>query len=301
MTTPPERSGTIRPFLDYLAAERRLSPRTVDSYRRDLLAFRSYLEERDPLDATKAEVRSFLLSRLNRGLAPSTVSRLRSALRSYYRYLNLERFREGDPTDEIAAPKLDRVLPNVLSKAEIQALIGAVKTTSATRVRDLAMLELAYGSGLRVSELVSVELAQVNTEAGYLRVLGKGSKERVIPMGELACDAYLAYLRIARPRLLKERESPFAFLSNRGRALTRQAFFLMLKKTAIAAGIDRSRVSPHTLRHSFATHLLEGGANLREVQLLLGHADIGTTEIYTHLSREVLRRVYMEHHPRAKG
>jgi len=301
MTSPAETPGSIRPFLDYLAAERRLSPRTIASYRQDLMGFRAYLEGRDPLVATREEVRTFLLSRLTLGLAASTVSRLRSALRSYYRYLNLERFRDDDPTEEIAAPKLDRVLPNVLSKAEIGELLGAVQTTTANGKRDLAMLELAYGSGLRVSELISVELSQVNSEAGYLRVLGKGSKERVIPMGEPACDAYITYLERARAKILKERESSFAFVSNRGKPLTRQAFFMMLKKTALAAGIDRSRVSPHTLRHSFATHLLEGGANLREVQLLLGHADIGTTEIYTHVSREVLRKVYMEHHPRAKG
>ncbi|MFN7975689.1 MAG: site-specific tyrosine recombinase [Acidobacteriota bacterium] len=293
-------TGAGAAFLDYARAEKGLAAHTVLAYSSDLEAFGRYLSPRGIEEATRAEVRGFVSSMLALGLSARTVARRTSALRSFFRFAQLERMRADDPTEDLRTPRRGKKLPRVLSVAEVERLLGAADPSTPVGVRNRTMIELAYAAGLRASECCSLRVDQVNADAQYLVVSGKGSKERAIPIGAPARAAYLQYVATARPALLSGRSSPHVFVSNRGRALTRQSFFLALKAIGKRAGIPAARFSPHTLRHSFATHLLEGGADLRAVQLLLGHADIGTTEIYTHLSREALARVYREHHPRAR-
>jgi integrase/recombinase XerD len=226
------------------------------------------------------------------------VARHLSAIRQFHRFLAGAGGAAPDPTAHVEAARPWRKLPDVLSPSDVERLLAAAPRTPA-ELRDQAMLEVMYASGLRVSELVGLRLGDPDLEAGVVRVLGKGSKERLVPLGEVAAASLAAYLSRGRPRLARERPSPYLFLGRHGRNLTRQACWLMLKRRARLAGIGR-RVTPHTLRHSFATHLLERGADLRSVQLMLGHADIGTTQIYTHVSRAHLQAVYTKYHPRAR-
>lgn len=287
-------------FLDALWMERGLSKNTLSAYRRDLAGFGDWLNKHRKhglLDARRDDLLAYLSSRVESGARPRTTARLLSSLRRFYQYGLREGWVQTDPSDRIDAPKLGRSLPKSLTEDEIESLINAPDTTTALGLRDRAMLELLYATGLRVSELVDLRILQVNLRQGVVRTLGKGSKERLVPMGETASDWLEKYLAEGRPDLLKGRECEHLFITQRGAAMSRQAFWYVIKRHAQQAGIQKS-LSPHTLRHSFATHLLNHGADLRVVQMLLGHSDLSTTQIYTHVARERLKGLHAQHHPR---
>jgi integrase/recombinase XerD len=290
----------LDPFLEYLVVERGLAQNTLEAYRQDLTRYTEYLaaqgKEPDRLD--RADVPRYLLALREAGLSPRSVARHLSAIRRFHRFLAGEGGSGEDPTAHVEAGASWRRLPDVLSPAEVDRLLTA-SPASPLELRNQAMLELMYASGLRVSELVGLRLGDPDLEVGIVRVMGKGSKERLVPLGEVAAASLTAYLSRGRPALAKGAATPVLFLGRHGHGITRQMFWQILKRRARAAGIRR-RVTPHTLRHSFATHLLEGGADLRSVQLMLGHADIGTTQIYTHVSRAHLQAVYEKYHPRAR-
>ena len=286
-------------YLSYALAEQGLAPRTIEAYKRDLDDFARFLRARGttrPEDVTRAAVTLYLVSLRRRGRSPATVKRRTAAIRSFYHYLLREQMMEQDPTLDLGAPKLPRRLPNVLTVDEVDRLLSAPDPSTPEGLRDRAMLELMYGSGLRVGELVGLNLGDVDPAAELVRCLGKGSKERVVPVGSRAVAALLAYQRRGRPALARRRALQALFISSRGR-LTRQACWKLTRAHARRAGISRA-LTPHVLRHSFATHLLEGGADLRAVQEMLGHASISTTQIYTHVARDRLRAVYAQAHPR---
>ncbi|MBI2454663.1 MAG: site-specific tyrosine recombinase XerD [candidate division NC10 bacterium] len=287
-------------FLEHLVVERGLAQNSLEAYRRDLARYSAYLKGRrkrvTALD--RAEVPRYLLALREAELSPRSVARHLSAIRQFHRFLVREGHAADDPTAHLESPRPWRRLPTVLSSDEVDRLLVPRESKTPQGFRDRAMLELLYASGLRVSELVGVRLADLNLAVGIVRVLGKGDKERLVPLGDAAAENLRAYLTHGRPRMEKRRPSPHLFLGRHGRGLTRQMFWQILKRYVRAAGITKS-VTPHTLRHSFATHLLERGADLRSVQLMLGHADIGTTQIYTHLSRAHLKAIYDKYHPRA--
>lgn len=287
-------------FLEHLVVERGLAQNSLEAYRRDLTRYTGYLTARrksvTALD--RAEVPRYLLALREAQLSPRSVARHLSAIRQYHRFLVREGLAAEDPTSHLEAPRPWRRLPGVLSSEEVSRLLAAGETTTPRGLRDRAMLELMYASGLRVSELVGLRLADLDLTVGIVRVLGKGDKERLVPLGEVAAESLRAYLTRGRPELERRRASPHLFLGRHGRCLTRQTFWQLMKRQAAAAGITK-RVTPHSLRHSFATHLVERGADLRSVQLMLGHADISTTQIYTHLSRAHLKAIYDKYHPRA--
>lgn len=287
-------------FCDALWLEDGLSPRSLESYRRDLAQFAVWLVKvggRLP-DAGAGEVQQFLADRtLRQGVAARSLARQLSALRRYYRWLLRQGRRTDDPTVNIEAPRLPRPLPKSLTEADVEALLAAPDVGVPLGLRDRAMLELLYACGLRVSELIGLPLAAVSLDMGVARVLGKGAKERLVPLGEIALDWLERYLAESRPALLAGRVSDALFITARGAAMSRQAFWYLIKRYALLAGIATS-LSPHTLRHAFATHLLNHGADLRVVQMLLGHADISTTQIYTHVARERLKQLHSLHHPR---
>ncbi|WP_062305989.1 site-specific tyrosine recombinase XerD [Alicyclobacillus sendaiensis] len=291
----------IRTFLDHLRLERGLSDNTVASYARDLEDFCRYLsrDERNLRDADRTAVLRYLSDLKQRGMKPTTIARRMSALRSFFRYLLREGAVQGDPTADIEVASPDEHLPRVVSETDVERMISAVRRPDAIGLRDRAMLETLYATGMRVSELVTLSLEDVELAAGFIRVFGKGKKERVVPLGEMAQDALGLYLRYGRPVLVRDRSENAVFLNRLGRRMTRQGFWNILKGYARQAGVSDG-VTPHTLRHSFATHLLEGGADLRVVQELLGHADIATTERYTHVTPHRLREVYRNAHPRAR-
>ena len=289
----------VSEYTDYLKIEKRQSQNTLVAYRRDVSRFAKYLPNKRLDDAKISDVRSFLVFLRNEeGLAPSSVARCLSSLKSFYEYLSIENLISENPTETIASPRPWRKLPNVMSVEEVDALITAPDINTLAGARDLAMLELIYATGLRVSELVSLKMSAVDLEVGYLRSLGKGSKERVVPIGDVAKTAIESYVNNARPLFQKKRRSGDLFLTRRGNAMTRQGFWKILKKYSIKAKIE-GPVSPHALRHAFATHLLERGADLRSVQMMLGHSDISTTQIYTHVLRQRMREVHERFHPRA--
>jgi len=240
----------------------------------------------------------FLSQSQEQGLAPRSRARLLSALRGFFKFMVRDSHLPESPVANLTSPRLRRQLPSVLSVTEVERLLAQPNPELPLGQRDAAMLELLYGTGLRVSELVSLTLARVNLEVGFLVVLGKGSKERIVPVGEAATEAVRSYLMGSRPRLLKGKMTETLFITNRGAAMTRQGFWKLLKKYGREAGLKKE-LTPHILRHSFATHLLERGADLRSVQMMLGHADISTTQIYTHVARERLREVHKKYHPRA--
>jgi integrase/recombinase XerD len=287
-------------FLEHLVVERGLAQNSLEAYRRDLIRYTGYLTARgkSATDLDRAEVPRYLLALREAELGPRSVARHLSAIRQYHRFLVREGLAAEDPTSHLEAPRPWRRLPGVLSSEEVDRLLAAGETTTPRGLRDRAMLELMYASGLRVSELVGLRLADLDLTVGIVRVMGKGDKERLVPLGETAAESLRAYLTGGRPKLERRRPSRHLFLGRHGRALTRQTFWQLMKRQATAAGITK-RVTPHTLRHSFATHLVERGADLRSVQLMLGHADIGTTQIYTHLSRAHLKAIYDKYHPRA--
>jgi integrase/recombinase XerD len=291
----------VNEYLAYLAVERGLAENSVAAYRRDLRRTVGYLIGAGA--SAFPEVGRGLVARLlfrlrEEGLAPRTVARHVASLRGFFRYLLTQGHITDDPTAHLESPSPWTRLPGALSEREVEQLLGAPPTSEHGGVRDKAMLELLYAAGLRVSELVTLRLSDVDLEVGYVRCRGKGSKERVIPLGAKAQSWVRRYLASARPRLARGGVNPSLFLNRLGRPLTRQGLWKILRGHARAAGIDR-RVTPHTLRHSFATHLLEHGADLRAVQMMLGHADISTTQIYTHISRAHLKAVYDRYHPRA--
>jgi integrase/recombinase XerD len=292
----PELDG----FCDALWLEDGLSPRTLESYRRDLTQFASWLRTRggDLPGAQAGDLQGFLGERgLKQGIAARSIARQLSALKRYYRWLIRQGRREDDPTLAIDAPRLPRPLPKSLSEVDVEALLATPDPHTDLGLRDRAMLELLYACGLRVSELTGLPLAGVSLDMGVVKVMGKGAKERLVPMGEVAADWISRYLGEARPALLRGRASDALFVTRRGTAMTRQMFWQLIKGHALRAGIA-AHLSPHTLRHAFATHLLNHGADLRVVQMLLGHADISTTQIYTHVARERLKQLHAKHHPR---
>jgi len=287
-------------FLDALWMERGLSRNTLAAYGRDLRGFARWLHERRGaglLAAQREDLLAYLAARVAAEAKPRTTARLLSSLRRFYQLAVRDGRLAADPSDRIDAPQLGRPLPKSLTEADVEALIEAPDTATALGLRDRAMLELLYATGLRVSELVGLRLPQLNLRQGVVRTLGKGSKERLVPLGEQAAHWLTRYLDTARVELLKGRESDALFVTARGAGMTRQAFWHLIKKHARLAGIDKP-LSPHTLRHSFATHLLNHGADLRVVQMLLGHSDLSTTQIYTHVARERLKSLHAEHHPR---
>ena len=299
-----EAVGTSDPeldaFCDALWLEDGLGPKTLESYRRDLRQFGDWLAkagDRLP-EADAGHIQQFLADRtLRQGVAARSLARQLSALKRYYRWLLRQGRRSDDPTVNIEAPRLPRLLPKSLAEADVEALLAAPDVDVPLGLRDRAMLELLYACGLRVSELVSLPLSAVSLRDGVARVFGKGAKERLVPLGELAVDWLERYLAEARPALLAGRPCDALFVTARAGAMTRQAFWYLIKRYAARSGIV-APLSPHTLRHAFATHLLNHGADLRVVQILLGHADISTTQIYTHVARERLKVLHRQHHPR---
>ena len=301
--SPPDRTEAdplIEPFLDALWMERGLSENTLAAYRSDLFGFARALREQgidDLTRVTRADIQAYLARRLEAGARPRSTARLLSTLRRFYAWLRRTGRIGEDPVALIESPKLGRPLPDTLSEAEVEALLAAPDLATPVGLRDRAMLEVIYASGLRVSELVGLLPGQVNLQQGLVRIHGKGGKERLVPLGEVAQDWLVRYLREARPALLGQLEADTLFVSRRGTPITRQAFWYRIKAHAAAAGIDKP-LSPHTLRHAFATHLLNHGADLRVVQMLLCHSDLSTTQIYTHVARARLEALHARHHPR---
>jgi integrase/recombinase XerD len=292
--------GVIDEFCDALWLEDGLAKNTLESYRRDLTQFASWLGERhgrNLLAGDGADIQSYLAHLFRKKTRASSAARLLSTLKRFYRYLLRQGRIKGDPTLKIEAPKLPRPLPKSLTEDDVENLLAAPRVERALGLRDKAMLETLYASGLRVSELVGLKLSQVSQDMGVVRVLGKGSKERLVPLGEEALAWIRRYLKEGRPELLAGRASDDFFVTARGAAMTRQMFWHLLRRYTLQAGLKKA-ISPHTLRHAFATHLLNHGADLRVVQLLLGHSDISTTQIYTHVARERLKQLHAKHHPR---
>jgi len=293
----------LQQFVHHLAVERGLSRNTVESYERDLTGFLDYAsrEGLDPIrDSDRQLITAYMLHLRQQGKAASSAARALVSLRSFYRFLAQERLIERDPSRYMQSPRLPRRLPKAITVEEVDRLLNAPRTDTPQGARDKAMLELLYATGMRVSELIGLDVGDVNLRMGYVRCVGKGSKERIIPMGRQAILHLEHYLTHMRPKLLTGRHAQQALFINRsGSRLTRQGFWKIIRKWADAAGI-RTPLSPHTLRHSFATHLLENGADLRAVQEMLGHADISTTQIYTHVTRVRMKEVYDLAHPRAK-
>ncbi|NND43737.1 MAG: site-specific tyrosine recombinase XerD [Xanthomonadales bacterium] len=292
-------SALIDRFLDAAWAERGLSRNTLDGYRRDLLKLAAWLQRQgqDLAGARREQLLKLLASEVGAGRSPRSLARYLSGYRQFYRWLVREREISEDPTALIESPKLGRGLPKALSEAQVEALLAAPDTDQPLGLRDRAMLELMYATGLRVSELTGLDLSGLSLSQGVVRVRGKGGKERLVPLGEEALDWMRRYLEQGRPVLMKGGQSNRVFVTSRRGGLTRQAFWHRVRKHAGTAGIRRN-ISPHMLRHSFATHLLNHGADLRVVQLLLGHSDLSTTQIYTHVAREGLKRLHEAHHPR---
>jgi integrase/recombinase XerD len=287
-------------FSDALWLEDGLAPRSLESYRRDLTQLFTWLEPQGiaPDQAQRGDIELFLAHRsLDESIAARSLARQLTAIKRYQRWLLREGRRDDDPTLTVAAPRLPKPLPKTLSECDVEALINAPDVNTPHGLRDRAMLEALYAAGFRVSELVGLPLAAVSLTDGVVRIMGKGSKERLVPLGEDAQDWIQRYVAAARPVLMKGRGSEALFVTERGGPMTRQMFWYLIKRHAASAGIKTS-LSPHTLRHAFATHLLNHGADLRVVQMLLGHADIATTQIYTHVAKERLKALHAKHHPR---
>jgi len=287
-------------FGDYLTLEQGTSPLTLEAYRRDVARLVDYVRVKgatSPIDITSRVLRDFVYHLKDLGLAPSSIRRNISAVRTYFRFLLSDGVVTRDPSERLETPRRWRTLPDVLTVPEISRLLAAPTLDDPLAFRDRAMLEIAYGAGLRVSEWISIGVRDVLFEEKLVRVFGKGSKERLVPIGRSAIGAVATYVRELRPRLEKGAGKGVLFLNARGEPLSRMGAWKILRRYVERAGIEKS-VSPHTLRHSFATHLLEGGADLRAVQEMLGHADVSTTQIYTHVDREYLRQVHKQYHPR---
>ncbi len=294
-----ETSPLIVRFLDAVWTERGLSPNTLAAYRADLNALSRWLQGRGTALAktTRNDLLAFIAWRVEAGARPRSTARQLSSFRRFFRYLVRERQIEVDPTAQIAMPKIGRSLPKSLTEAQVDALLAAPLVSDPLGHRDRAMLEVLYATGVRVSELVNLKHSQVNLNQGVLRVVGKGNRERLIPLGEEAMRWLTGFAEGARGEILLDRQTEYLFPTRRGDRMTRQAFWHIIKRYARKAGIEKG-LSPHTLRHAFATHLLNHGADLRVVQMLLGHSDLSTTQIYTHVARERLKELHSQHHPR---
>jgi integrase/recombinase XerD len=290
----------IDQFLNYLLVEKGLSRATLESYSRDLLRYVEFLDQ-NGRGAVSAEDTPLLLKHLislrHEGLGARSRARHLVSLRGFYRFLVQEKILALDPAKLVDIPKTSSKLPDVLRVDEVHRLLNAPDTRTHQGIRDAAMLEVLYAAGLRVSELIHLKIQDVHLDAGFVRVFGKGSKERIVPIGQYACEKVLFYLDHARSRLVKDRPSPYLFIARAGRPMTRQGFWKRLHQYAGIAGLLK-KVTPHSLRHSFASHLLEGGADLRAVQVMLGHADISTTQIYTHVAKDRLKELHRKFHPR---
>lgn len=292
-------SPLIDAFLDAIWMERGVSENTLSSYRQDLMQFNQWLldQQATMLAVRKNDIEAYLAFRLMRKISARSTARLLSCLRGFYQYQLRESRISLDPTLDIDSPKMGRPLPKSLSEQDVEALLNAPDTNEPLELRDKAMLELLYASGLRVTELITLQVGQLSVNQGVVRVMGKGSKERLVPTGEEALDWLQRYMKDGRPALLGARMSDTMFPSRRGSVMTRQTFWYRIKIYAQRAGIRQS-LSPHTLRHAFATHLINNGADLRVVQLLLGHSDLSTTQIYTHVAKERMKDLHAQHHPR---
>jgi len=294
----PDDQLELDTFIDHLWLEDGLSKNTLESYRLDLTTFAAWvcMQQKQLLTVDKNDIQQYLAVKFPQS-KPRSIGRLIASLRRFYRYSLRENKISVDPTLQIESPKLPRSLPKSLNEDEVLALLNAPDLSEPAGLRDRAMLELLYACGLRVSELVGIKTTEVSLSDAVVRVTGKGSKTRLVPMGEEAADWIGRYLKDARPEILQKRLSDALFVTNRGEAMTRQAFWYLIKRYALLAGIHK-HMSPHVLRHAFATHLLNHGADLRVVQMLLGHSDISTTQIYTHVARERLKKLHSQHHPR---
>jgi integrase/recombinase XerD len=293
----------IHEFINYLSVERGLAMNTLESYGRDLRQYSEFLEAEDEVEGdldtvSRTTIVNYLMYLQSQGKATATIARRLAALKAFYQFLVRENRIPADPTANLESPKLEKRLPKVLTVSEVERLLGQPDPAQAAGIRDRAMLELLYATGIRVSELVSLDEPDVNLDMGYIKCSGKGSKERIVPLGSLAIQSCRDYLLAARLRLVRDRDEKALFVNHHGHRLTRQGFWKIVKKYADDAKIDKE-ITPHTLRHSFATHLLENGADLRSVQEMLGHADISTTQIYTQVTKGRLKEVYAKAHPRA--
>ena len=287
-------------FLHYLIVEKGLSKNTIDAYSHGLWRFLDYLRRKgihEMPSVTKFDVKAFLLALKKQGLSTKSVVRNLVAIRTFFQFLMREGILETNPIEELESPKIPKTLPEILSFKEVEQLLEQPNPQAPLAIRDRAMLEVLYATGMRVSELTQLPMNQVNLEGGYVLVFGKGSKERIVPLGKEAIKWVTFYLKMARERLSKGKESPFLFINRSGRAMSRQQFWKNIKAYGLKAGI-RKRITPHLLRHSFASHLLERGADLRSVQMMLGHVDISTTQIYTHVTGERLKKIHQRYHPR---
>jgi integrase/recombinase XerD len=287
-------------FLHYLVVEKGLSKNTIEAYSHGLGRFLNHLREKgvqEIRDVAKFHVRGFLLMLRKRNLSTKTIVRNLVAVRTFFRFLIQEGILESNPVEELESPKVAKTLPEILTLREIEQLLEQPNLQTSLGIRDRAMLEILYATGMRVSELTHLPIHQVNLEGGYVLLYGKGSKERIVPLGSEAMKWITLYLKTARGKLAKGKESPMLFINRSGKGMSRQRFWKSLKDYARRAGL-RKRITPHLLRHSFASHLLEGGADLRSVQMMLGHVDISTTQIYTHVTGERLKKVHQRYHPR---
>ena len=287
-------------FIDNIWIEKGLSQNTLDSYRSDLEQFSSWLEKNNLsyIKTSKKEILSYLSFLFQKGLGSKTVARKLSSLKSFFRYLVFKSIIQNDPSSEVETPKLLKSIPKSISEKEVEALLAAPDEKTDIGLRDKTMIETLYSCGLRISELTNLELLNLNLRQGVIRVIGKGQKERLVPMGDQLIALLELYSSSSRKNLLDKRHSDFLFLSTRGQRMTRQSFWHRIKHYCLASGFEPDKISPHVLRHAFATHLLNNGADLRVVQLLLGHSDLNTTQIYTEVARQRLKRLHTEHHPR---
>ena len=287
-------------FIDNIWIEKGLSQNTLDSYRSDLEQFSSWLEKNNLsyTKTSKKEILSYLSFLFQKGLGSKTVARKLSSLKSFFRYLVFKSIIPNDPSSEVETPKLLKSIPKSISEKEVEALLAAPDEKTDIGLRDKTMIETLYSCGLRISELTNLELLNLNLRQGVIRVIGKGQKERLVPMGDQLIGLLELYISSSRKNLLNKRHSDFLFLSARGQRMTRQSFWHRIKHYCLASGFEPDKISPHVLRHAFATHLLNNGADLRVVQLLLGHSDLNTTQIYTEVARQRLKRLHTEHHPR---
>ena len=293
--------GLLQEFLNYLSVERGLSKNTISSYGTDLAHFTAHLETKGISDIDRIkrqDIMTYLLSLKDKGISSNSISRALVAIKMFYKFLMQERLAKEDVAGVLESPKLVRPLPNVLGIAEVDKLLSAPDTRDWMGIRDKAALELMYATGMRVSELVELKMDGLNLDVGFIKCVGKGSKERIVPLGRAAKEAINRYTEKVRPKLLKARQDSHVFISRLVKKISRQSFWKMIKRCARRARIGKD-ITPHTLRHSFATHLLEKGADLRVVQEMLGHADISTTQIYTHINKERLKSIHRQFHPRA--
>lgn len=300
MTPATPMDHLIESYIDFLIVEKGLAHNSIESYSADLSGFGDFLEQNQIMDLSRADttvILAWLIHLSQKGLSSKSRARHLITIRGFYKYLISEKHLSHNPLKNVDIPKIGQALPKILSIAEVETILNAQNKTTPKGIRNLAMIEIIYGAGLRVSELISLKLQDVNLDSGLLRVMGKGSKERIVPFGTKAKSITKKWIDTARPLVLKHIPSQYLFVARAGKPMTRQAFWKIIKKSTCLAGISKN-VTPHTLRHSFATHLLEGGADLRSVQTMLGHSDISTTQIYTHISKEYLIKMHQKFHPR---